>query len=175
MDAARHWNSRGGGYQAPLGYDVLRPTGEVTPAFAVLDGSSGPSWPTWNKEQRYDGYIWKGYTLDAKRAPTFRYEWNGVAVEDTFAASGTGTGPEAQLTRTIKLKGNIPAGALFRLANGKVRTNGSDFLVEGPKFSLDGNTFNNQFLISANGASVSGENLVVPATPEIVVTYSWTK
>lgn len=175
MDAARHWNSRGGGYQAPLGYDVLRPTGEVTPAFAMLDGSSGPSWPTWNKDQRYEGYIWKGYTLDARRAPTFRYEWKGVAVEDTFATSGTGTGSDAKLTRTIKLKGNIPAGALFRLANGKLEQKGGAFLVEAPKFSLDGNTFNNQFLVSAKGAEAKGENLVVPAASEIVVTYTWPK
>ncbi len=173
MDSARHWNSRGGGYLAPLGYDVLRPTGEVTPALAATNGSSGPSWPTWNKEQRYEGYIWKGYTLDETRNPTFRYEWNGVAVEDTFAVSGTGTGPDAKLIRTIRLKGSIPAGALFRIAAGKMLAKDGAYQVDGAKFTLDGNTFGNQFILSAKGAEAMGENLVVPATPEIVVTYAW--
>jgi hypothetical protein len=175
MDAARHWNSRGGGYQAPLGYDVLRPTGELTPALATADGGA-LSWPSYNKDLRYEGYIWKGYTLDEKRQPTFRYEWKGVTVEDTFTASGTGTGPDARLTRTIKLKGKIPTGTVFRIATGDLRPqDGGAYWVDAGKFNLDSNTFANQFLISAQGAVVKDTNLVVPAAPEITVTYTWLK
>lgn len=176
MDAARHWNSRGAGHQPPLGYDVLQPTGEVTPAFATADGSAPLSWPSYNKEARYEGYIWKGYTLDAGRNPTFRYEWKGVTVEDTFAASGTGTGPDAKLTRTLRLKGKIPASTFFRIATGKLTPReGGAFLVDGGKFNLDAHGFMNQFVIAAKDAEVKDGSLVVPADPEIVVTYAWPK
>ncbi len=175
MDAARHWSSRGGGHQPPLGYDVLQPTGEVTPAFATLDHGRA-AWPVWNKEQRYEGYTWKGYTLDAKRFPTFRYAWKGLEVEDTFTVSGDGTMTDAKVTRTIRIKGEIPKDTLFRLATGaKVEPKGDALLVQGNKLTLDGNAFANQFLISSEAATVVDGSVVVAARPEIVVTYTWPK
>ncbi len=35
IDAARHWNGRGGGAQLPLGFDVIRPAGDATLPFAI--------------------------------------------------------------------------------------------------------------------------------------------
>lgn len=175
MDAARHWNNRGGGHQPPLGYDVLRPTGELTPPLVVADSDSA-TWPAYNKEKRFEEYTWKGYTLDEKRQPTFNYEWNGVKVEDTFTATGTGTGPDAKLFRIIKLNGAIPANAFFRIAAGpKIEAKDGTFSVDGGKFNLETGNFLNVFNIAAEGAVVKGENLVVPAKQEIKVTYTWQK
>ena len=83
IDAARHWNSRGGGAQPPLGYDVFQPVGNLAPPLAVLAKPDAP-WPSYDKEQRFTGFEWKGYTLDAKRAPIFRYTWQGAEIEETF-------------------------------------------------------------------------------------------
>jgi azurin len=92
IDAARHWNSRGGGHEKPLGYDVLQPTGEVTPAFHVTDKPDA-AWPKWDKAKRYEGFKWKGYTLDAKRFPTFRYTWQEAEIEEPSPPKATATSP----------------------------------------------------------------------------------
>lgn len=167
MDAARHWKDRGGGAQPPLGFDVLRPAPEPAPAFAVLP-SPDSEWPKLAKNTRAEGCEWKGYTLDAKRFPTFLYEWNGVNVADRFDVAG-GT-----LVRTLKLTGTIPAGAQFRAATGgKIVAAGAAFAIDGGKFGLDGINSENKFSVAVDGARVAGRNLLVPARAEIKITYSW--
>ncbi len=151
IDAARHWRDRGGGPQPPLGYDVIRPA-ELSPPFAI-----GAQWPALAESERAPGYTWRGYRLDAKRVPTFEYEWQGVKVSDRFDASG------GKLTRTLKLDGRIPNGALFRLASAeKITPHDATFLVEDGRLE-----------IAADGAKLDGKNLVLPARAQIVVTYSW--
>lgn len=121
IDAARHWNSRGGGYQPPLGYDVIQPAGEVTPALAVL-ANRDAAWPAYQPDQRYDGFRWKGYSLDSERIPTFRYEWNGCLIEDRFVPQGSATTGHGTLARFVRL-GNSKArhaGAYFLLLSGDV-------------------------------------------------------
>jgi plastocyanin len=165
MDAARHWNGRGGGAQPPLGDDLFRPAGEYTPAFAVL-ATPEAAWPAVGKGERVEGYRWKGYELDAKRVPTFRYEWNGVSVAERFEVIGSSTTPTGKLTRTLKLQGAIPEGALFRAATGSIiqPQGGNTFLVEanGAKF-----------LVHAENAKIAGSNLVLPAKTELQVSYGW--
>lgn len=159
IDAARHWRDRGGGHQPPLGFDAFRPA-ELSPPFAI-----GAQWPKIEPSERASGYTWRGYKLDAKRVPTFEYEWQGVKVMDRFDASA------GKLTRTLKLDGRIPGGALFRIANAdKITACGGEFLVEGTRFEVPGE---NKFLVAADGAKLDGRNLVLPARAEIVVTYSW--
>lgn len=159
IDAARHWRDRGGGHQPPLGFDAFRPV-ELSPPFAI-----GAKWPTIEPGARADGYAWRGYRLDAKRVPIFEYEWNGVKVSERFDASA------GKLTRTLKLDGGIPDGALFRIASAdKITACGGEFLVEGTRFEVPGE---NKFLVAADGAKLDGRNLVLPARAEIVVTYSW--
>ena len=72
---------------------MLQPTGEVTPAFHITDKPE-TAWPAYDKTKRYDGFEWKGYSLDAKRAPTFRYIWQGAEIEETFTTTGNGNKPE---------------------------------------------------------------------------------
>jgi plastocyanin len=170
IDAARHWNSRGGGYQPPLGYDVFRPA-ELSPPFAVL--SAGATWPVVEKGGRAEGYTWRGYELDAKRHPIFQYEWQGVKVSDRFEVTGDALASGGKLVRTLKLVGKIPAGALFRVASaGKITPQGADFLVEGGRFTPEIAT-DSRFVVSVEGAKLSGKDLTIPARAEIRVTYSW--
>jgi azurin len=110
MDAARHWNSRGGGHQPPAGFDVFTPTGtEPGPGLHVTADPAAP-WPKWEKGIRYDGLQWKGYTLDKTRAPTFRYTWHGASIEESYTVQ-TDT-----ITRTLKVTGPVPTNSWLRLA-----------------------------------------------------------
>lgn len=163
MDAGKHWNSRGGGYQPPLGYDVFSPAqGEP---FAVL-ASAEAAWP--EKQERAAGYAWKGYRLDVRRYPTFQYEWQGVKVTDRSE-----TGPN-QLKRQVKLEGTVPANAYMRLATGKIENKNGAFWVDAGKLTLEGRSFENKCIVTAPGAIIAGQNLLLPVKGgEITVTYAW--
>jgi azurin len=167
IDAARHWNSRGGGHQPPLGFDVLHPTGEVTPAFHITENPAS-EWPLWQKDTRYDGFEWNGYSLDAKRNPTFRYTWQGASMEETFAVEGNGMvqGGNARLIRTVKVSGDLPANAWYRLATaGRIEDKGGVFHCT---------DLGTRFRITAEGATIAGKNLVIPAkAATMTITYQW--
>ncbi len=170
IDAARHWNGRGGGAQPPLGFDVFRPA-EMSPPFAVI--AAGATWPTVDNGGRAEGYTWHGYDLDAKRHPIFHYDWQGVKVTESYEVIGDALAGAGKLVRTLKLDGKIPAGALFRVAGApKITPQGSGFLVEAGRFMAEINT-EGKFLVSAEGAKLDGKDITLPARPEIKVTYSW--
>jgi plastocyanin len=167
IDASKHWNSRGGGHQNPLGYEVLAPTGEVTPALFVADKPDA-EWPKWEKGTRFEGFAWKGYTLDEKRSPTFRYTWKGAEIEESFTATGNGNKADGDptLVRTVKITGELPANTWFRLATG----NG----IEQQNGFFECQSGSTPFRISAEGAKLAGKNLVVPAKAgTIAITYEW--
>ena len=170
LDAARHWNGRGGGAQAPLGFDVFRPA-EMSPPFAVI--APGTTWPVLEKGARAAGYTWRGYELDAKRMPTFHYEWEGVKVSERYEVVGDALAGEGRLMRTLRLDGKIPDGALFRVASAaKITPQGKGFLVEAGRFTAEIST-ESKFLVSAEGAKLDGKDITLPARPEITVTYWW--
>lgn len=167
IDASRHWNSRGGGHQPPLGYDVFQPMGEVTPAFFITDKPDA-EWPKWEKGKRYDGFAWKGYSLDAKRFPTFRYTWHDAEIEETFAVEGNGNKPDgnAKLIRTVKVTGSLPANAWYRIGSGSFEDKDGSFSHKGPL----------GYRIAASEARLAGTNLVVPAKPgTMTITYQWAR
>lgn len=171
IDAARHWNSRGGGHEPPAGYDVLHPAdGEP---FTVLP-SIDAAWPA--PQERAPGFSWKGYRLDDQRRPTFMYDWKGVKVEDFFNAEGKGTAADGRLIRTLKFTGPVPQNTYLRLASGKIEPKGSGFVVDGGKGPATPSS-DNQFIVSAKGAQIAGQQLLIPvkAGAEIQVTYSWLK
>jgi azurin len=163
IDAAKHWNGRGGGYQRPLGFDVLDQAGAAAPPFAVL-ATPNAEWPKLEKEERPQGYQWKGYTLDAKRYPTFQYDWNSVHVSERYEGTGDAISSGGKLVRTLELKGEIPKGAMFRVLGGAVRPR-----PEGG-FLVDSAT---PFFVEVDGATVVGNNLLVPARATLKVTYGW--
>jgi mono/diheme cytochrome c family protein len=78
IDAAKHRTGRGDGFVPPLGYNVVRlPPG---PAFANLN-SPNEKWPD-PISAKADLRL-HGYSLDAKRRPTFNYAFGKVVIEDT--------------------------------------------------------------------------------------------
>ena len=79
MDASKHWNGRGQGYQPPLGDNVLRL--EPRPILAVLEDAEEP-WPT--GAPRESGYRFRGYRLGEKLKPVFRYQYQEIQIEDFF-------------------------------------------------------------------------------------------
>ena len=79
IDASRHWNGRGQGFQPPLGHNVLR--FEDAPAVAILEQADQP-WPT--DAEKKSGYEFRGYALDRFRRPTFRYTLSGIEFSDHF-------------------------------------------------------------------------------------------
>lgn len=165
IDASRHWNSRGGGYEKPLGYDVLQPTGEATPAFFITDKPDA-EWPKWDKSKRYEGFAWKGYSLDARRFPAFRYTWHDAEVEETFSVEGNGNKADgnAKLIRTIKVSGKLPANAWYRIGSGQFEGKDGVFIFKNPQ----------KYRITAAGAQAAGSNLVIPAkTGTMTITYQW--
>lgn len=164
IDASKHWNSRGGGHQPPMGYDVQRPTGEVTPALFVADQPDAP-WPKWDKSKRFEGFEWKGYLLDKRRHPVFRYTWRGTSIEDTFTASGDGNKPggNAKLIRMVRITGEPPDHAWFRIAE-RAKSGAGEGEFLGPE----------GFRVFAKEALLAGGNVVIPAKPgTITITYQW--
>ena len=173
MDAGRHWTGRGGGAQAPAGFDVFKPTGDLSQPFAVLQ-STTEEWPKANPAERPTDLNWKGYTLDAKRFPTFLYEWNDVKVTERFDVEGDAVKGEGKLVRTIKMTGKLPANAWFRAATGtNIQPVNGGFLVSNGRINLNGRESENTFRITVDGAQVAGQNLLIPARAEIKITYSW--
>lgn len=77
IDASRHRNGRGQGFQGPLGQEVLKLVSGAP--FAVLENDSA-AWPA--EAGKKAGYRMGGYRLDKKRQPTFFYSFSGVRVED---------------------------------------------------------------------------------------------
>ena len=67
----------GQGFEKPLGTNVAQ--GPPGAPMAVLDSESA-AWPKESGKQA--GWQFRGYSLDEKRRPTFRYSWKGIDVED---------------------------------------------------------------------------------------------
>ncbi|EDY21458.1 PA14 domain protein [Chthoniobacter flavus Ellin428] len=113
IDAARHRTGRGQGFEKPLGTNVVHePPG---PPFAILNSESA----VWPKDTgQAAGWQFRGYLLDAKRRPTFRYSWNDLSIEDyPVAVSGD---PDAGFHRTVTVHAEKPVEHLFfRAAVGK--------------------------------------------------------
>ncbi len=177
IDAARHWNGRGGGAQSPLGYDVVRPAGGVGIPLAILDKPE-TGWPAFDarKDQLADGFVFKGYELDpSTRAPTFRYTWQGLQISDRFVPEGLGTAPEGRLHRLIEFKGTVPAHTWLRLAEGTIASEkDGTFMIDAGRATMDGREFPNRIRIAAAGATASGKNLLLPVhAGEVRITYSW--
>ncbi|HEY2952941.1 MAG TPA: PA14 domain-containing protein [Verrucomicrobiae bacterium] len=136
IDAAKHRSGRGDGFVPPLGYNVV--TMPAGPPFAVLPEADAP-WPT--VAGKKDDYQMRGYALDDKQRPAFRYSYQGVQIEDDpIAVPGDN---DAFFRRTLTLQGGRPLPNLwFRAWAGKVEANGDgSFLAEGKvklRFRVDG-------------------------------------
>ncbi len=106
IDAARHRNGRGDGFEGPLGYNVVKmPAGAP---FAILTGAAS-KWPEVSGKKA--GYQMQGYQLDGQRRPTFLYSFANIGVEDyVVAVSGD---LDASLRRALSLQSEHPVENLW--------------------------------------------------------------
>lgn len=134
MDAAPHWNGRGSGSK-PLGQDRVKPAHGLP--FQILASLDEPWRPFSEAKVKYErdnadpqkeiaisvrhpDYRFRGYRLDAKRFPTFRYDYRGLSVEDSFASievEGV-----VSLGRALAIRGRADENTWFRLAAGGPQT-----------------------------------------------------
>lgn len=116
IEASGLWRGQGAGQANILGRDRVNFPAGV--AFAVL-GTAATPWPT-NLAKHADGFAFKGYRLDAQQRPTFRYEFNGILVEDQFL-DVRGVSAKSHFVRTLKFPERAPPPGLhFRVAVDKV-------------------------------------------------------
>ena len=161
IDAARHSNGRGEGFEPPLGdHPVSLPSG---PPLAILADPAAP-WPA--ETGAAAGFHFLGYQFDAHRRPVFRYGFRGITVEDAFVPKPG----EVDMTfvRTLHFSGSAPGPVWFRAAMGTI--------TAGP----DGTwTVNGAFRIRLRGGAgearlVQGELRIPVAVPgELVEEITW--
>jgi len=121
IDAKRHWNGRGQGFQPPSGESVI--TGSPGVPFAVINSPNSP-WPkTYLRNDNAqlppldEGYFFKGYHLAGQsRVPTFKYNFGKLSVIDEPTPKSE---PEASLIRTLTINGESEDNLYFRAAVGE--------------------------------------------------------
>ncbi len=106
VDGTPMWLFRGDGNTTAIGSKL--PLSDA-PAIAVLADQNTTAWPDSVGPQ--DQFRTKGYWLDEKGYPTFKYSLNGVNVEDKL----TTTDGKA-LDRTINLNGKASGNLYYRIA-----------------------------------------------------------
>ncbi|MDP0489709.1 MAG: c-type cytochrome [Verrucomicrobiota bacterium JB023] len=105
------WRGQGSGFVKEAGDRLVQlPAG---PSLAKLP-SMESAWPIVPLEENAPNFQFKGYSVDQKQRPTFRYLFEGIAVEDKLLDSADGP----SLTRTLTFAEEIPEGVYFRLAQG---------------------------------------------------------
>lgn len=106
IDASKHRTGRGVGFEKPLGVNVVK--GPPGAPFAILETENAP-WPSAvGKDARYQ---FKGYRLDEKQRPAFRFSFQGADIEDyPLALSGD---IDAAFRRTITIKASPAIPRLF--------------------------------------------------------------
>lgn len=102
MDASRHWNGRGVGFEAPLGDHVLPlPDG---PSLVALASPNDP-WPMTSEPARESGYRFKGYRLDSQRRPSFLFTVGDVSVNDNYQPLVNEGQKDPHLARLLTING----------------------------------------------------------------------
>ncbi len=128
IDASRHWNGRGVGYEAPLGDHLI----ELAPhaPLAKLASPNDP-WPT--TLARDSGFRFLGYKLDTKQQPTFRYTFAGVTVEDQPLPLKIDGQPFTSIRRTLTLTGPATEKLYYRaaIANKIEQTAAGEYKLDG--------------------------------------------
>ncbi len=125
IDASRHQTGRGAGFERPLGTNVYKLP--KAPSFAIL-ASETTTWPS--EKPLAAGAPFRGYRLDEKQRPTFRYEVAGFEIEDyPIAVPGE---VDASFHRTLSVKGPAPASGklYFRAATGKITKEKDAYLID---------------------------------------------
>ena len=167
IDANRHWNGRGAGFEGPLGDNVLRlPEG---PPIAVLE-TADAAWPT--APARDNGYQFRGYKLGEKMRPAFLYSYSGVAVEDE--PRPVGEQDVYVMSRTLKFASDKPPANLWLRALSGVKIEEA----EAGSYKIDGRWTLRATAKGKPALRQNGSELLIPVTfennhAEIQLTYDW--
>jgi hypothetical protein len=113
IDAAKHWNDRGAGFEGPLGDNILR-LPEGVP-LAVLPDEKSP-WP--DAPAKEQGLQFRGYRLEEYQRPRFQYSLGDLKVDDFYAP--VGDEDVFVMRRTIAVQGTPRGNIYFRAAAGDV-------------------------------------------------------
>jgi cytochrome c2 len=125
IDAARHWNDRGAGFQAPLGDNILR-LAEGVPLAVLADDKT--AWPTAPAKEQ--GYQFRGYRLGEMQRPTFLYSLGELRIEEEFAPIGQDD--VFVMQRKLVVKGTAAGSAYFRAAAGDIAADSDgSFKIDG--------------------------------------------
>ncbi len=127
IDAGKHWEGRGPGFQGPLGDHVMKL--EETVPLAVLESPTA-AWPS--KPPREAGYQFRGYELDKEGRPHFHYTTPNVDVQD-FPKPVT-QGKEAGFERRLTITAKEPVNYLYFRAGsaGKIEAQpDGSYLIDG--------------------------------------------
>jgi hypothetical protein len=181
IDAGKHWVGRGPGFQGPLGDFIVKLDAAVP--IARLDAIDAP-WPTAPARER--GYRFRGYHLDTKGRPTFRYSFDGVDVQDfptpipapsrppaTASESTPDPAEAAGLERRLTVTVSTPtAGLVYRLARGQIHEQSPGvFDVDGRlKLQVAGATCQ---LVTVDGAQELRVALPESGTANITTSIQW--
>ena len=116
IDASRHWNDRGAGFEPPLGDNILRLV-EGVPLAVLADDKA--AWPTTPAKEL--GYQFRGYRLGEMQRPTFLYALGELRIEEEFAP--VGQDDVFVMQRRVTVTG-MPSGSMyFRAAAGDIAAN----------------------------------------------------
>lgn len=182
MDAASHWNGRGSG-STPLGKDRVKIAHGMP--FQILESLDEPWQPFSEAKVKYErdtvdpqkeitinvrhpDYQFRGYRLDAKRFPTFRYDYRKLTVTDTFTpAEINGV---TSLVRTVKIEGDPDEHTYFRVAETGPQTVADGWIDVGGSLKLKVGGAETVTRKSGNG----NETLVpVSSGTTLTLTYRW--
>lgn len=182
MDAAPHWNGRGSG-STPLGKDRVKIAHGMP--FQILESLDEPWQPFSEAKVQYErdnadpqkeitinvrhpDYQFRGYRLDAKRFPTFRYDYRKLTVTDTFAPAGVDG--VTSLVRTVKIEGDPDEHTYFRVAETGPQTVADGWIDVGGNLKLKVAGAETVTRKSGNG----NETLVpVASGATLTLTYRW--
>ncbi len=126
IDAAKHWNDRGAGFEGPLGDNILR-LPEGVPLAVLPDENA--AWPDASAKEQ--GYQFRGYRLEEYQRPRFLYSIGELKIEDFYAP--VGEEDVYVMRRTISVQGAPTGNVFFRAAVADVAAN------DDGSYKIDGN------------------------------------
>ena len=166
IDAGRHWTNRGQGYQPPAGDRLVTVNRGI--AFAKLESQTTP-WPVEADSDMKPTF--KGYDLDKKQHPTFRYQFGAISIADKPTPAADGNGFIRRLVINVPSPGSPSEQLYFRALSG------GNLVGSDRSYTFDSG-LNVNVTASENPPFTRANELIIPIplTPgkhEIILTYQW--
>ena len=173
IDAKRHWTGRGNGAQPPLGYNIFKPA-PAGPALALLEHPDTP-WP--KAKDRAEMLRFRGYRLDGKRFPFFKYEMGSVTVTESYQPAGSAATRDLRVTRTLYFLAPQPTSNLHvRAAIGDIKADGANgwTTTSGYRCTVE----EGAGVLRESAGPNPAQELLIPViftgdTSTVAITYQW--